>query len=493
MIATPREAAAIILLDAAGRVLVGERGRVPFLPGFLSFPGGRVEDEDAALIAGAPDPDDPPTHAARGAALRELAEETGLLATSGAGLRLIPPELRGTPLPSIYRALGVDPPRADELPLAGRWITPPSAPMRFDTRFFLARAAGADVAPAPSGEFAWARFMFAGDVFASWRRLELLLSPPTRAALAELAASGPDLLERLVSAPSRHLEHEVELEPMPGISMLPLRTPTLPPATHTNTYLLGRERVFVVDPATYEEEEREKLWVRLENRIRGGAVIAGVVLTHHHTDHVGAAEWLRARTGAPIFAHERTRALLEGRISVDHLLAEGDHLRPDEGFELLVLHTPGHAPGHVVLVDRRPGARAMIAGDMVASIGTIIIDPPEGDMSEYLRQLERLRDRGPSVLFPAHGQPITDGQGKLEEYLQHRAMRELKVLAALEAASAPSSPEDLLPIAYDDTPPFLYGLAARSCLAHLEKLAREGRAVQEGARFRPGRALSPGG
>ena len=125
----------------------------------------------------------------------------------------------------------------------------------------------------------------------------------------------------------------------------------------------------------------------------------------------------------------------------------------------------------------------MIVGDMVASMGTIIIDPPEGNMAEYLRQLTRLRKRPQGVLFPAHGAPIVDGHGKLDHYVQHRLQRERKVLDALRAVGA-GEPTDLLPVAYSDTPTQLYPLAARSCLAHLQKLVEDGVAEGDGVRFR---------
>jgi glyoxylase-like metal-dependent hydrolase (beta-lactamase superfamily II) len=117
---------------------------------------------------------------------------------------------------------------------------------------------------------------------------------------------------------------------------------------------------------------------------------------------------------------------------------------------------------------------------MVSSVSTIVIDPPEGDMAEYLTQLERLRRLAPRTLYPAHGSAIPDAVGKLEEYLAHRRMREAKVLAALDA---PGTLAEVTARAYDDTPAFLHPVAERSCLAALEKLEREGRARRSGERW----------
>jgi glyoxylase-like metal-dependent hydrolase (beta-lactamase superfamily II) len=142
------------------------------------------------------------------------------------------------------------------------------------------------------------------------------------------------------------------------------------------------------------------------------------------------------------------------------------------------LHTPGHARGHVAFLDERTGA--LLAGDMVSTLSTIVIDPPEGDMADYLASLARLRELAPRTLFPAHGSPTQGALEKLDEYLAHRRAREEKVVVAL---ATPGSLEEVTARAYDDTPAFMLPVAARSCLASLEKLAREGRARLDGGRW----------
>jgi glyoxylase-like metal-dependent hydrolase (beta-lactamase superfamily II) len=121
---------------------------------------------------------------------------------------------------------------------------------------------------------------------------------------------------------------------------------------------------------------------------------------------------------------------------------------------------------------------AIIAGDMVAGIGTILIDPSEGDMAVYLASLERLLARPQMTLLPAHGPAIADGHGKQREYLAHRKLREAKVVAAL--GDEPRSLAELVALAYSDTPRALWTLAERSLLAHLVKLARDRRAIDVG-------------
>ena len=244
----------------------------------------------------------------------------------------------------------------------------------------------------------------------------------------------------------------------PGIRRLALRTPTLPPAAHTNVYLVGPDQgpVAVVDPGSPYPDQQAIL-----DTILTSVPIARVLLTHHHGDHVGGAATLAAKWNVPIAAHAATARRLAGRANVTELLDDGDIV---DGVR--AVFTPGHAEGHLVF----EVGDAAIAGDMVAGVGTILIDPDEGDMALYLASLERMRS-GARMLLPAHGPVIADGPAKLTEYIAHRLMREQRVVAAL--SGAPQTLEQLVAVVYADTPRVLWGLAERSLLAHLVKLERE--------------------
>ena len=262
-----------------------------------------------------------------------------------------------------------------------------------------------------------------------------------------------------------------------GIELLPTRTPTLPPATHTNVYLIGTREALLVEPAPEDDQERANLasWVR-SARSRGRIVVAALI-THHHRDHVGAAAFVRDTLELPLWAHETTAKRVD--VPIDRFLVEGDVLTLDGpiAHRWNVLHTPGHAPGHVCL--HEPEVGALLLGDMIATEGTILIAPGDGDMSLYLPQLERLASLDARVGLPAHGEPIDAPGEVLRKTHAHRLMREGKVLAALRRASIPSTVEALLPDAYDDTPVRTWPLARLSLLAHLAKLVAEGRAAQE--------------
>lgn len=271
----------------------------------------------------------------------------------------------------------------------------------------------------------------------------------------------------------------------PTIQMLPVRTPTLPPATHTNTFLVGTGEAVLVEPATPYREEQDVMteWVQ-GARLRGVEPIA-ILATHHHPDHVGGAMALRERLQLPLWAHAMTAQRLDGIVEVDRAIQDGERIELEGPIptSLTAVHTPGHAPGHLCFIEEASGM--MIAGDMIASVGTIIVEPTDGDMLLYLESLRTMSNLEPTALLPAHGDVIRDPQAILSFYIEHRLMREGKVLEALRSRGVPSRPRHLVASAYDDTPKALWPLALGSIEAHLIKLEREGRISKQGDRWAP--------
>jgi ribonuclease/clavin/mitogillin len=260
----------------------------------------------------------------------------------------------------------------------------------------------------------------------------------------------------------------------PGIVALALRTPTLPPAAHTACYLVGDGEMVAVDPGSPYPDQQDALAEAVKAR---GELVA-VLLTHHHGDHTGGAAALAAATGAPIWAHAETAAAMPG-VTVARQLADGEVIAVG-GRALRAMHTPGHAVGHLCFRDE--ASAAVIAGDMVAGLGTILIDPSGGHMATYLASLAQMLAAGTGALLPAHGPVIADGPAKLREYIAHRNMREARVRAAL--GDTPKTAAELCAIAYADTPSFLWPLAERSLLAHLVKLVEDGVAVDDASGWR---------
>ncbi len=260
-----------------------------------------------------------------------------------------------------------------------------------------------------------------------------------------------------------------------GVELFPARTPTLPPATHTNSYALGDREVLLVEPATPHDDER-RAWLEWARGISSsGRKLVGIFLTHHHVDHMSGAEFFSTNLNLPLFAHIETAKRLPGltitqTIDETHVVDLGGPIP----MRWRVLHTPGHAPGHLCLYDADAGT--VIVGDMVASEGTILIEPRDGDMQIYLQQLDRLASLSAHVALPAHGEPIDTPTNLFRYYIKHRLAREEKVLAAVATTRETGSTiGDLVPMAYADTPPMLWPIAALSLEAHLVKLEREGR------------------
>ncbi len=275
----------------------------------------------------------------------------------------------------------------------------------------------------------------------------------------------------------------MQLDPaIDGVAVHPVRSPTLPPATHTNSWLLGGEALLVVDPASPWEGEQRALFEAVLRRVADGARLRGIFLTHHHHDHVSGAVDLARRLAAaghevPVLAHAITAELVS--VTVDELLGEGDTLALGDAV-WDVLHTPGHAPGHLCLHDRSTGA--LLAGDMVAGVGTIAIDPDEGDLGDYLYHLERLRSRRPSSLLPAHGPVLRQADTVLSMYVAHRHGRTEQFRALLEQGAA--TPLELAGQVYSELDPRYLPLAARQVLTHLRWLEQRGHAAQDGELWR---------
>ena len=255
----------------------------------------------------------------------------------------------------------------------------------------------------------------------------------------------------------------------PDLFVVPLRSPTLPPARHTNMIVL-RDAGLVVDPAAVSTTERDRaLTVLREYQSQEGALQA-IWLTHHHHDHIGSAAYLADRLGLPIWGHPATAERLD--LPINRVFRHGEKI-PDCGASegtWTALHTPGHAPGHLCLWQSTSGR--VVAGDMVAGEGTILIDPEDGDMGQYLDSLRYLAGLNPSQLFPAHGPVIMQGRAYLEYYVDHRLAREKKVLDAVGVE--PTEFTQILSSSYDDIGPSAMPFAMRSLRSHLKKLLSDG-------------------
>jgi glyoxylase-like metal-dependent hydrolase (beta-lactamase superfamily II) len=241
----------------------------------------------------------------------------------------------------------------------------------------------------------------------------------------------------------------------------------------TNTWVVGRDPAWVVDPGPLLDDHVEA--VVDEVMRRGG--LEGIVLTHDHADHMEATHafrlraaeaWKRRRYGDDVRGRANLVPIFAARGDVDVVLADGDPAGP-----FTALLTAGHSPDHFayVLDD------VAFTGDAVLGSGSVFVATSLGT---YLDALQRLRALGVDTLYPGHGPVVEDGQAKLDEYLEHRLDRERKLLAALDAGRR--TVDELLDAAWDDAPAELRPMAAMSLAAHLDKLEQEGRLPDGGER-----------
>lgn len=238
--------------------------------------------------------------------------------------------------------------------------------------------------------------------------------------------------------------------------------------TGTNTYLIGRSEVAVVDPGPDLPEHVEAIVENL--RLLGRPAVA--LVTHHHDDHLPAARRLRERLGMPIAGHPDLP-------SVDRPLAHEEELRLADA-RIRALHTAGHTWDHVCYFLEEE--RAVFAGDLVAGTGSLVVGPGRGELAASLRSLGLLADQRPETIYPGHGPIVRAAGAKLAEYIAHRAERERQVLDALSAGL--TSIGSMVDRIYVDIVPGLRDHAARNVQAHLFKLEDEGRVEQHAGDWR---------
>jgi glyoxylase-like metal-dependent hydrolase (beta-lactamase superfamily II)/8-oxo-dGTP pyrophosphatase MutT (NUDIX family) len=519
-----------------------------FAGGAYVFPGGAVDhaDHDPALAALASGIDDGRASRVLGvpqgglaywiAAIRESCEEAGmLLAYDGTGA-IVPIEgdARRAEFSRQRRALNqgqlslVDLLREEQLTLAtdavfylNRWITQAGRPRRFDTRFFVARAPARQQSEHDGAELLHHVWLTPKEALARHARGEVSLLYPTFKTLQTLSRfqtvdaaldfarsdrpmpampprtatsrAGPTTLYWGDFAYAEVGKLDVDgrgtasCEIIPGevvrlssrVRRVTAPNPGMMTGPGTNTYLVGDAAtgIAVIDPGPAIDAHVDAILAAAEGPIRW------IFCTHTHIDHSPAAVSLKSRTGAMTFGmlalhadrqdptfQPDTRPTHEARIAV-------------AGCTLRVLHTPGHASNQLCFLLEEE--RLLFTGDHIMQGSTVIINPPDGDMTAYFASLEALLAEDVDYIAPGHGFLMANLPEVVERLIVHRRDRENKVWHALRAAGS-ATVEELVPSVYDDAPQRRHGIAARSLLAHLLKLEREGRARQlAGERWAP--------
>lgn len=504
--AIPKDAAAVILLDQdESKVLWAQRNpRISFLGGFHAFPGGKVDETDIQITI----KNCAEHKIARfiACAARELFEEIGVLLvrngeklTKGQRASLHDDLISGRSLFGEILAdwnLWID---AEDFFYTGCWTTPQFSPVRFKTRFFIAKCPPKQVPYQAITEMQNIEFITPDLALACWANSEVLISPPVLISMRELAEferqrrGDADKVENKFSASLRLCGEKLRrksqecggginyIELNPHLICFPLKTETLPPATHTNCFIVGRKEFVVIDAAAKDESEQKKLFQLTDSFIHRGFSCKEIIVSHLHKDHFGGETAVqnhfleKFNLEVPISAHRITAESLSGKVRFQKFI-EADEtikLEDEKGADVTIkaLHMPGHARGHLCFYDQERGF--LLTSDNIVGTGSVIIAPPEGDMADYLNSLERMRNL-PNLrhLCGSHGAAVFDAKGKIENYIAHRLGREKQILEAFQNGS--KTPAEIAEVVYHNLNPELFSLAAKSVSAHLAKLKQDG-------------------
>ena len=447
-------------------VLLGLRAKtMRAFPNYWAFPGGGVSSVDHAAVAALPQLAGPEA-ASIACIMREMSEELGLAASDN-GAIAIDPNARAAIVSDKRQWLplaleGSFPVERQRIRTLSHRITPPFGPVQFDNAFLHLHLGSwtsvPDIDLEPQTEFTEVMWAQPTEVLARWKTNQIKVAPPVVTLLMEI--------ERTLVRTNRDMEKTAEdiAQRLPGrrsilfahgVEVVPIKTATLPPADHTNAYLVGDpDGAFVlVDPAVRMREDMEALATAV-GRHRGE--LKAVLFTHSHSDHLADMSLLREAFDVPVWGSEHTSL----SVPCDRILTDGEVLTLGEQ-SWTVLITPGHHPGHVCLFSEA----GLVAGDMLAGIGTILIPPHSGDMNVYIEQLERLKTLKPHLVFPSHGPVVAVPERLIDHYLKHRRARHARVLNAVQAGTTELT--NIAAEAYADTPDAHPGLAVDQTLSHL--------------------------
>jgi glyoxylase-like metal-dependent hydrolase (beta-lactamase superfamily II)/8-oxo-dGTP pyrophosphatase MutT (NUDIX family) len=443
------DAVTAVLMQGGELYLARRHRKLAAFPGFHAFAGGKVDKTDsneplAEPVFGGFEP-----RLIRGLS-RELHEELGYdLIADVAQVRAV-------------RQMGIA-------------LTPPAAPVRFNTYFFRVDLDARPGFTLQAPEIEDGEWATPAQWMERYRRGELLLAPPTLATVRSLEKDPQATDAGFIDF--NQWGQLFPVEAMHGVKQYFVRSNTLPPAMHTNCFLIGDAGAnrILVDPSPNSPEELERLYA-----VASKAGFDEVFLTHHHPDHCQYADELARRAGVPLgmsawtLGHLRSKEARYG-VGPDYgaglsikTYAEGDEVTRWLNQPVRALEVPGHDEGQLALM---PDNRAWcIVGDLIQGIGTVVIAPPEGDMRKYFATLERVIALQPKAIYPSHGLAL-GGTHYLEQALDHRRMREAHVLNLFKAGR---SMQEMLAEIYKDVDPRLLPLAQINIESHLTKLRQDG-------------------
>jgi glyoxylase-like metal-dependent hydrolase (beta-lactamase superfamily II) len=287
------------------------------------------------------------------------------------------------------------------------------------------------------------------------------------------------------------MEFDIRFEPaygtaielMPGISRLTVNNPSPFTFYGTNSYLVGRDSLAVIDPGPDDDAHFDALMTAI-----AGRRVSHILVSHTHRDHSPLAARLQDATGAVTVGagpHRPARALRAGETNPldaaadldfmpDLVVGDGD-IVGDDGWRIETVLTPGHAANHAAF--SLLGSNILFSADHVMAWSTSIVAPPDGAMSDYMASLDKLLGRNEQVYLPGHGGAVTSPAAFVRGLKAHRKMRERAILERLRVGDR--TIQEMVGSIYRDTDPRLHAAAGLSVLAHLEDLVAKGRARAE--------------
>ncbi len=292
--------------------------------------------------------------------------------------------------------------------------------------------------------------------------------------------SAADDAEKLIHSTAFDVETDQVRQISPLVRRLVENNPGPFTFTGTCTYIIGRGDVAVIDPGRENEAHTDAIIASLK-----GERIAQIVVTHTHKDHSPGARLLAERTGAPVVGCAPFVAKGGPETGLDsahdlayapaRVLRDGDAIEGD-GYSLVAIETPGHASNHLCFA--LPQERALFSGDHVMAWSTSIVAPPDGNMTDYMASLDKLREHDHALFWPGHGGPVAEPQRYMRALSHHRRQREAAIVRRLDAGD--QTIPDMVARIYENLDPRLVNAAALSVLAHMEDLVTRGIAVAEG-------------
>ena len=231
----------------------------------------------------------------------------------------------------------------------------------------------------------------------------------------------------------------------------------------TNTYLVGKEEVTVIDPGPAMQEHIDVITAAAPN-------IKQILVTHTHPDHSPGVRLLKENLDIPAYGMLTNSSKNQDQtFSPERILDDGEVFQEEE-FSIEVVHTPGHASNHLCFILKEE--KLIFTGDHIMNGSTVVIGPPDGNMKQYIQSLEKLKDYDLEKIAPGHGELLENPHEVADWIVNHRLEREKKVFQALQEATK-GTPDSLVEKVYDDVDSSLFPIAKASLLAHLIKLEED--------------------